>query len=82
MVLVVGDGEVVSTKAVTLGPLVDGLRIVRTGLTAADRVVIAGALAAPVGAKVRAQTGTIDPETPPAESAPTLLSSQATFTKH
>ena len=29
-------------KKITLGPIVDGLRVVRTGLTADDRVVISG----------------------------------------
>ena len=41
-VLVVGDDDVVSYRAVTLGEKVAGLRIVKSGLQAGDRIVVRG----------------------------------------
>jgi multidrug efflux system membrane fusion protein len=41
-VLVVGDGDVAVRKAVTLGPVVDGMRVVRAGLSDGDWVVVRG----------------------------------------
>lgn len=61
IVFVVGDNGVVQAKAVTLGPIVDGLRVVREGLAATDKVVLDG-LANPMvrpGAKVVPQKGQI-----------------------
>ncbi len=54
------DGTVVP-KIVTPGPLVDGLREIRSGLDPADRVVIEGLLRARPGAKVSPQPGQITP---------------------
>jgi membrane fusion protein, multidrug efflux system len=51
----------VGAKPITLGPIVDGLRVVREGLTASDKVVLDG-LANPMvrpGAKVVPQKGQI-----------------------
>jgi hypothetical protein len=45
------DGTVVR-KAITLGPIVDGLRVVRAGLTADDVVVLRGLQRARPGSKV------------------------------
>src|SRR5215831_11823063 len=61
IVFTVGTDSVVKAKAVTLGPLVDGLRVVRDGLDPADQVVLNG-LANPMvrpGAKVAPQKGKI-----------------------
>jgi multidrug efflux system membrane fusion protein len=61
IVFVVGDNNVVQAKPVTLGPIVDGLRVVRQGLAATDNVVLDG-LANPMvrpGAKVQPQKGEI-----------------------
>ena len=61
IVFVIGDNNVVQSKPVTLGPLVDGLRVVREGLAATDNVVLDG-LANPMvrpGAKVNPQKGEI-----------------------
>ena len=61
IVFVVGKDDVVQGKQVTLGPLVDGLRVVRDGLTTDDRVVLDG-LANPMvrpGAKIVPQKGQI-----------------------
>jgi len=54
------DGSVV-TKKVEVGELQGGLRVIRSGLAANDRVVIGGLLYAGRGAKVTAQDGTITP---------------------
>jgi RND family efflux transporter MFP subunit len=65
VVLTVGPENKVMPKAVTLGPIVDGLRVIRTGLTAQDRVIIQG-LANPMvrpGVTVTPQPGEIKPAT-------------------
>ena len=54
------DGTVVP-KVVQAGPISDGLRVIRSGLDPADRVVIDGLLRARPGAKVSPQPGTITP---------------------
>jgi RND family efflux transporter MFP subunit len=41
-VLVVGAGDMLEYRAVTTGPIVDGLRVVRDGLKADERIVING----------------------------------------
>jgi RND family efflux transporter MFP subunit len=48
------DGTVVA-KPVTLGPVVDGLRVVRTGLSPQDQVIVAGMHLARPGARVTAE---------------------------
>ena len=61
IVFTVGADNVVQAKPVTLGPLVDGLRVIRAGLAANDNVVLDG-LANPMvrpGAKVQPQKGEI-----------------------
>ena len=61
IVFTVGADNVVKAKPVTLGPLVDGLRVVREGLAANDNIVLDG-LANPMvrpGAKVVPQKGEI-----------------------
>jgi multidrug efflux system membrane fusion protein len=61
IVFTVNKDNVVQAKPVTLGPLVDGLRVVREGLAATDNVVLDG-LANPMvrpGAKVVPQKGEI-----------------------
>ena len=61
IVFVVGKDDIVQAKPVTLGPLVDGLRVVRKGLEPTDRIVLDG-LASPFvrpGAKVVPQKSQI-----------------------
>lgn len=61
IVFVVGPGDVVQAKPVTLGTIVDGLRVIRSGLEPTDKVVLDG-LANPMvrpGAKVVPQKGEI-----------------------
>jgi len=42
IVWVVGDDDVVQPRVVELGPMAYGLRVIREGLTASDRVVVSG----------------------------------------
>jgi RND family efflux transporter MFP subunit len=61
IVFIVGADNVVAAKPVTLGPLVDGLRVVREGLAPTDKIVLDG-LANPMvrpGAKVVPQKSEI-----------------------
>jgi membrane fusion protein, multidrug efflux system len=52
IVFVVKEDDTVEAKPVTLGPLDEGLRVVREGLKAEDRVIVDGLQRARVGAKV------------------------------
>jgi RND family efflux transporter MFP subunit len=52
IVFVVKDDNTVEAKPVTLGPLDEGLRVIREGLKAEDRVIVDGLQRARVGAKV------------------------------
>lgn len=82
-VLVVGKDDSVSAKPVELGPLVDGLRIIRSGLSPQDRVVVTNAQAAMPGAKVATRPARITPTPPPVTpvdgAAP--AAAQATFAR-
>lgn len=60
IVFVVKDDDTVEARPVILGPLDDGLRVIREGLKPEDRVIVDGIQRARVGAKVsphRAPTG-------------------------
>lgn len=57
-VLAVGSGDVVQQKRVTLGPTVDAMRVIETGLAAEDNVVVAGLQRAVPGEKVQPQVQT------------------------
>ncbi|MES2711518.1 MAG: efflux RND transporter periplasmic adaptor subunit [Pseudomonadota bacterium] len=61
MVLTVNEQGVVAPKPVQLGALVDGLRVVRSGLSVQDRVIIGGLHRARPGTPVTAQAGRIGP---------------------
>lgn len=56
-VLVVNKDNVVEQRKVAIGPLVNELRVIDTGLAADDRVVVAGVLRAVPGQKVDPQAG-------------------------
>ncbi|MBO1073354.1 efflux RND transporter periplasmic adaptor subunit [Roseomonas marmotae] len=56
---VAADGTVVA-KPVTLGPVVDGLRVVRSGLGPTDQVIVAGLHLARPGTRVTAQAKPLD----------------------
>lgn len=56
IVYVVDDANVVSAQVIRPGPRIDGYRVVRTGLTGAERIVVKGL--------IRVRPGmTVDPET-------------------
>ena len=68
IVFTVADDGTVGTKLVELGPIVDGLRVIRSGLAPTDRIVIDGLQRARPGQKVKPEDGTI---APPARAAST-----------
>ncbi len=57
-VLVVDDQNVAQARIVTLGPVIDGLRVIASGLEADDRVVVNGLMRARPGAKVTPEMST------------------------
>jgi membrane fusion protein, multidrug efflux system len=64
-VLVVGPDDVARQKYVTLGDVIDDLRVIKTGLAADDRVIVNGLMRARAGSKVAPQE-----QGAPAASAP------------
>lgn len=64
IVFTVADDGMVATKKVELGPIVDGLRVVRAGLAPTDRIVIDGLQRARPGQKVTAENGKIEAAAP------------------
>jgi membrane fusion protein, multidrug efflux system len=52
-VFVVADDGSVSSKPVTLGPIIDGLRVIRSGVAANDWVIVNGVQRARTGIKVK-----------------------------
>lgn len=56
--VVARDGSL-SPRPVMTGPLIDGLRVIRSGLDPRDRIVISGAQLAMPGMKVQVRPGTI-----------------------
>lgn len=61
LVMVVDQDGVVAPHKVTLGGKVDGLRVIKSGITATDQIVISGLTRARPGAKVTPQPGKITP---------------------
>lgn len=59
-VLVVDGDGTVHYRAVTLGPLVDGLRVIKSGVAEGERVVVNGLQRVRPGMKVQAQTVAMD----------------------
>ena len=68
-VYLVRDDDTISYRKIQVGPLVHGLRLVRTGLQVDDRIVIVGLQRVYPGIKVTAEPGII-------EAAPELLGPQ------
>lgn len=79
--LVVGKDGTVAAKPIILGPVVDGLRVIRSGLEPNDRVVIVGTQSAMPGGKVEAHVGKIGPETQAAAASSMTLPGEATFAR-
>ena len=79
--LVVGKDGQVAAREVKLGPVVDGLRVVRGGVTPTDRVVIVGTQLAQPGTKVQTRVGKIAPVAATAAPPSTALVGEATFAR-
>jgi RND family efflux transporter MFP subunit len=62
--LIADKNDVVEQRKVETGPLVDSMRVIESGLTAGDRVIVSGLLRAIPGQKV-------DPQTPRSAPPPT-----------
>ncbi len=74
--VVAADGTV-TPRPVVLGPLIDGLRVIRSGITAQDRVIInGGSRVQQPGQKVKANPGKIT-HTPRANTAPVTSATPA-----
>jgi RND family efflux transporter MFP subunit len=74
------DGSL-TPRPVTVGPLIEGLRVVRSGLATGDAVVISGAQLVMPGMKAKLRPGKIVPQSVAAapETVPIPLSGEATF---
>jgi multidrug efflux system membrane fusion protein len=83
IVYVVGKDGTVAAKPVELGPEVDGLRVIRSGLTPADQIVINGYQFARPGTKAVTKAGKIAAVAPPKGAAAAVepVSAQATFAR-
>jgi RND family efflux transporter MFP subunit len=82
-VMVVGKDDSVVVKPVELGPIVEGLRIIRAGLAPTDRVIVSNIQAAMPGAKVAAKPATIRPAPAPVTPVDSAVpvAAQATFAR-
>jgi RND family efflux transporter MFP subunit len=81
IVMVADKAGNVSPHPVVTGPLIDGLRVIRSGITAADHVVISGTQMVMPGVKVQVKPGRITPQAVAAapETVAVPLSGEATF---
>ncbi len=61
IVMTVAEDGTVGAKMITLGPVSEGLQVVTSGISAADKVIINGVMRARPGAKVTPQPGSIAP---------------------
>lgn len=68
VVYVVDAQGTVAAKPVVLGPMSDGLQVIRSGLNANDRVVINGVQRARPGQRVQATAAAIQPSAPAADA--------------
>ena len=75
-VLTVSAEGTVLVRAIELGPLIDGLRIVRGGLTADDRVIVAGQQHAIPGAKVQTKPEPVASQSGMGNSTPPISGSK------
>lgn len=79
VVLTVSKAGIVEARPVVLGPVVDGLRIVRAGLAATDNVVVGGLQMATPGSRVQTKPGRIEPAAPTHRAPAPAISGEATF---
>lgn len=64
--LTIGADNVAAYRPVTTGPIVDGLRVIREGVSASDQVIISGLMAARPGQKVNPQSAPMSTNPPAA----------------
>lgn len=81
IVLVVGRDGKAAQRSVETGPLVDGLRVIRSGLTPRDRVIVSGTQLAMPGAPVSVKAGRIEAAARVAPAAPRTPGGGATLTR-
>jgi RND family efflux transporter MFP subunit len=60
-VLVAGKDDVVEQRGIQIGQLVDNLRVVTSGITADDRVIVSGLMTAVPGQKIDPQMTALEP---------------------
>lgn len=80
LLVVQGDGTV-TTQRVVLGPEIDGLRIIQSGLTGNEDIVISGLQYAMPGSKVIGKPAVISPVVASSQPSTPLVSSEATFAR-
>jgi RND family efflux transporter MFP subunit len=80
VVYVLAAGNRVVAHAVDVGPVVDGLRVIRSGIAPADRVIIDGVQNAAPGKPVTPRAGQVTPQTESPGAPAPPPSSSATFT--
>jgi len=78
IVLVVDANGVARSHPVTLGPLANGLRVIKSGVAAGDSVIIDGVQRAQPGHAVKAVRGRITASPPPADPSALALAPPAT----
>jgi membrane fusion protein, multidrug efflux system len=76
-VLVVGDDHKVAYREITLGPVVDGLRVVTRGLKGGERIVVNGLQRVRPGSRVEPQIVAMDARGNPARKTVSATPSQA-----
>ena len=87
VVYVVGRDNKVAARPVVLGPVAGGLRVIRSGIGANERVVIEGLQRAMPGQPVQPRPGRIpapanvDPSVPPPQAAPASIATPANPTR-
>lgn len=79
LVLVVTTDGTVKAQRVQTGPLVEGLRVVESGLSGNESVVVSGVQYATPGSKVEGKPVTISPVATPSGVAAPLAASEATL---
>ena len=81
VVMVAAADDVVQPRRVELGPIVDGLRVVRAGLSRSDRVIIEGQQRVRPGMKVQPKAGRIVAAAPTAPQPRVLTQPAAQATQ-
>jgi RND family efflux transporter MFP subunit len=72
IVMTVADDGSVNPKVIVPGPLIDGLRVIRSGLETGDRIIINGLLRARPGSKVTPELIVINPQDGSESPAPAV----------